>query len=69
MEAELTIDVIIPLAIRLSIAFASGTGCDPSPQQGSTLGFLNMKNSIHKPVCRTHIPSFCCDSISFVRRN
>ncbi|KAG2694483.1 hypothetical protein I3760_08G147000 [Carya illinoinensis] len=35
VEAELTIDVIILLAIRLSIAFALGTGCVPSPQQGS----------------------------------
>ncbi|XP_042990987.1 E3 ubiquitin-protein ligase FANCL isoform X4 [Carya illinoinensis] len=35
VEAELTIDVIILLAIRLFIAFALGTGCVPSPQQGS----------------------------------
>jgi hypothetical protein len=39
VEAELTILVTIPLAVRLSIVFVLGTGYVQLPQQGSTLSF------------------------------
>ncbi|XP_062144726.1 uncharacterized protein LOC133852069 isoform X3 [Alnus glutinosa] len=51
VEAELTILVTIPLAVRLSIVFVLGTGYVQLPQQGShSTSFLGIVHTVQSPL-------------------